>query len=92
MKRFISKLLQPNTNPPPEPSKTKGEHLICTFCKKSQYEVQNLIAGDDANICNECVALCNELLREAQAKAAEPSQAAPADAQPAGSDTPEQRA
>lgn len=34
----------------------------CSFCGKSAEEVQNLVAGPGVNICNECVALCEEIL------------------------------
>ena len=34
----------------------------CSFCGKKQGEVLKLIAGPDAYICNECVALCMEIL------------------------------
>ncbi len=37
---------------------------ICSFCGKSQKEVTKLIAGPKVYICNECVDLCNEILRE----------------------------
>lgn len=38
--------------------------LYCSFCGKSQHEVQRLIAGPQVFICNECIALCNEIIRE----------------------------
>lgn len=34
----------------------------CAFCGKSEQEVERLISGQDANICNECIELCGELL------------------------------
>ena len=34
----------------------------CSFCGKSQHEVQRLISGPKVFICNECVAVCNKLL------------------------------
>ncbi|WP_406564583.1 ATP-dependent protease ATP-binding subunit ClpX [Moraxella bovoculi] len=37
----------------------------CSFCGKKKAEVKKLIAGDAANICNECVSLCGDMLREA---------------------------
>ncbi len=40
---------------------TKSE-LNCSFCGKPQEEVQRLIAGPDVYICDECVALCNEII------------------------------
>ena len=38
--------------------------LFCSFCGKSQGEVKKLIAGPGAYICNECVALCNDIIAE----------------------------
>ena len=38
--------------------------LQCTFCKKWQYEVAKLIAGPDVYVCDECVELYNEIIRE----------------------------
>ncbi len=38
--------------------------LRCSFCGKSQEEVRKLIAGPDVYICDECIALCNEILVE----------------------------
>ncbi len=39
-------------------------HLRCSFCGKSQDQVQKLIAGPGVYICDECVELCNEILEE----------------------------
>jgi hypothetical protein len=36
----------------------------CTFCGKSRLEVHRLIAGPGVHICNECVALCDDILAE----------------------------
>ncbi|TCW30730.1 ATP-dependent Clp protease ATP-binding subunit ClpX [Gulbenkiania mobilis] len=38
--------------------------LFCSFCGKSQHEVQRLIAGPQVFICNECVDLCTDIIRE----------------------------
>lgn len=38
--------------------------LYCSFCGKSQHEVKKLIAGPSVFVCDECVELCNEILRE----------------------------
>jgi ATP-dependent protease Clp ATPase subunit len=38
--------------------------MYCSFCGKSQHKVRSLIAGPKVFICNECVALCNDILRE----------------------------
>ncbi len=40
------------------------EALLCSFCRKNQHEVLKLIAGPKVYICNECVALCNEIIRD----------------------------
>jgi ATP-dependent Clp protease ATP-binding subunit ClpX len=46
-------------------SKTKDEKLLyCSFCGKSQHEVKKLIAGPSVFICDECVDLCNDIIRE----------------------------
>ncbi|SQI41779.1 ATP-dependent Clp protease ATP-binding subunit ClpX [Leminorella richardii] len=41
-----------------------GKLLYCTFCGKSQHEVRKLIAGPSVYICDECVDLCNDIIRE----------------------------
>ena len=38
--------------------------LYCSFCGKSQHEVKKLIAGPNVFICNECVELCVDIIRE----------------------------
>jgi ATP-dependent Clp protease ATP-binding subunit ClpX len=48
---------------------TRGRHddgklLYCSFCGKSQHEVRKLIAGPSVFICDECVELCNDIIRE----------------------------
>jgi len=49
-------------------SKTGSEEekntLYCSFCGKSQHEVRKLIAGPNVFICNECVELCEDIIRE----------------------------
>lgn len=42
----------------------KGKLLYCSFCGKSQHEVRKLIAGPSVFICDECVDLCNDIIRE----------------------------
>ena len=45
--------------------KTGGEKLLyCSFCNKSQHEVKKLIAGPSVFICDECIDLCNDIVRE----------------------------
>src|SRR6185295_7118760 len=42
-----------------------GEKLLyCSFCGKSQHEVRKLIAGPSVFICDECIDLCNDIIRE----------------------------
>ncbi|HXH04103.1 MAG TPA: ATP-dependent Clp protease ATP-binding subunit ClpX [Candidatus Competibacteraceae bacterium] len=41
-----------------------GKLLYCSFCGKSQHEVRKLIAGPNVFICDECVELCNDIIRE----------------------------
>jgi ATP-dependent Clp protease ATP-binding subunit ClpX len=49
-----------------------GKLLYCSFCGKSQHEVQKLIAGPAVYVCNECVELCNDIIGEdAASKASE---------------------
>ena len=40
-----------------------NEQLLCSFCGKSQREVRKLIAGPTVYICDECVRLCNDIIR-----------------------------
>lgn len=45
--------------------KSGGEKLLyCSFCGKSQHEVRKLIAGPSVFICDECIELCNDIIRE----------------------------
>jgi len=41
-----------------------GKQLYCSFCGKSQHEVRKLIAGPSVFVCDECVELCNDIIRE----------------------------
>ena len=41
-----------------------GKLLYCSFCGKSQHEVRKLIAGPSVFICDECVELCDDIIRE----------------------------
>ncbi|MEC7865665.1 MAG: ClpX C4-type zinc finger protein, partial [Pseudomonadota bacterium] len=38
--------------------------LFCSFCGKNQNEVRKLIAGPSVYICDECVDLCNDIIKE----------------------------
>jgi len=54
--------------------------LYCSFCGKSQNEVRKLIAGPSVFICDECVDLCNDIIREeadAETSESNPEQSAP---------------
>ena len=48
-----------------------GKLLYCSFCGKSQHEVRKLIAGPSVFICDECVELCNDIIREEVQESAE---------------------
>ncbi|MGO4477038.1 ATP-dependent Clp protease ATP-binding subunit ClpX [Massilia sp. 2TAF26] len=44
---------------------SSGEKLLyCSFCGKSQHEVKKLIAGPSVFICDECIDLCNDIIRD----------------------------
>ena len=47
-----------------ENTSVDGKILYCSFCGKSQHEVRKLIAGPSVYICDECVELCNDIIRE----------------------------
>jgi ATP-dependent Clp protease ATP-binding subunit ClpX len=59
--------------------------LYCSFCGKSQHEVKKLIAGPSVFICDECIELCNDIIRDevpadtAESKAAKSDLPAPAE-------------
>jgi ATP-dependent Clp protease ATP-binding subunit ClpX len=56
-------------------SKDDEKLLYCSFCGKSQHEVRKLIAGPSVFICDECVELCNDIIREEmEEKSAESNQ------------------
>jgi len=57
--------------------------LYCSFCGKSQHEVKKLIAGPSVFICDECIELCNDIIRDEQA-------ADPATAEKSGLPTPQE--
>lgn len=45
-------------------SSSSGKLLYCSFCGKSQHEVKKLIAGPSVFICDECIGLCNDIIRD----------------------------
>ena len=49
--------------------------LYCSFCGKSQHEVKKLIAGPSVFVCDECIELCNEIIRDELPTGAEPRDA-----------------
>lgn len=57
----------------------KDKVFHCSFCGKSQHEVRKLIAGPSVYVCDECVALCNDIINEetGEDKAADPAQSMP---------------
>lgn len=60
----------------------KEKSLICSFCGKSQDEVDRMIIGPGVNICNECIELCHSLLDNDEKPSARP-QSGKASARPA---------
>ncbi|MCX7896628.1 MAG: ATP-dependent Clp protease ATP-binding subunit ClpX [Rhodocyclaceae bacterium] len=47
-----------------EKKRSQEKLLYCSFCGKSQHEVKKLIAGPSVFICDECIDLCNEIIRD----------------------------
>lgn len=45
-------------------TKNTDSSLLCSFCGKNQHEVRKLIAGPSVYICDECIALCNDIIQE----------------------------
>lgn len=48
----------------------RESHSHCSFCGKSQEEVSKLIAGPEVYICDECIDLCNEIVKDEEAASA----------------------
>src|SRR3990167_8444899 len=49
----------------PDKKSSTGEKLLyCSFCGKSQHEVKKLIEGPSVFICDECIDLCNDIIRD----------------------------
>jgi ATP-dependent Clp protease ATP-binding subunit ClpX len=53
-------------------NKTESDHS-CDFCGKSKEDVEKLIVGEHAAICNECVDLCVDILKDKKEKVADPA-------------------
>ncbi|MDE2400836.1 MAG: ATP-dependent Clp protease ATP-binding subunit ClpX [Burkholderiales bacterium] len=67
----------------PEKKGSSSEKILyCSFCGKSQHEVKKLIAGPSVFICDECIDLCNDIIRDEVAAEAEQT------SRPARSDLP----
>ena len=49
---------------PAAEKRPEDDTLFCGFCKKSQHDVRLLIAGPDTFICNECVAICDDVVED----------------------------
>lgn len=62
------------SNHPGGRGEDNGKLLYCSFCGKSQHEVRKLIAGPSVFICDECVELCNDIIREEIEESSSPSQ------------------
>ena len=59
---------------PDKKGSSTEKNLYCSFCGKSQHEVKKLIAGPSVFICDECIDLCNDIIRDEVAQG-EPGQA-----------------
>ena len=57
---------------------TTATQVRCSFCAKPSSEVEKVIAGPGVYICNECVGLCGDILRDEQQKPSEPGTQLPA--------------
>jgi len=53
---------------------SSDKHLRCSFCGKSKDSVRRFISGPSVYICNECIALCNEILAEEEERIQAPSE------------------
>ncbi len=64
---------------PDKKGSSSDKILYCSFCGKSQHEVKKLIAGPSVFICDECIELCNDIIRDEVAAEAEQSRPAKSD-------------
>ncbi|PRD76152.1 hypothetical protein C6P74_23980 [Burkholderia multivorans] len=62
-------------NPPP------SNRLFCSFCAKSQNEVELLISGPGVYICNECTQFCEEIIQAEQQKKQSANSSSPSSTQ-----------
>ena len=58
------KLLKGSENMAEKKGTSSEKTLYCSFCGKSQHEVKKLIAGPSVFVCDECIELCNEIIRD----------------------------
>ena len=64
----------------PEKKGSSSEKVLyCSFCGKSQHEVKKLIAGPSVFICDECIELCNDIIRDEAPTEAAPSKSGKSD-------------
>ena len=64
----------------PEKKGSSSEKVLyCSFCGKSQHEVKKLIAGPSVFICDECIDLCNDIIRDEAPAEAAPSKSGKSD-------------
>jgi ATP-dependent Clp protease ATP-binding subunit ClpX len=64
----------------PEKKGSSSEKVLyCSFCGKSQHEVKKLIAGPSVFICDECIELCNDIIRDETPPEAAPSKGGKSD-------------
>jgi len=47
---------------------SKSTKYVCDFCGKSKEEVEKLIVGENAAICNDCIDLCVDILKDEKVK------------------------
>ena len=64
---------------PDKKGSSSDKILYCSFCGKSQHEVKKLIAGPSVFICDECIELCNDIIRDEVAAEAEQARPAKSD-------------
>lgn len=57
-------IMQLASSDPGKPSISVQRTLYCSFCNNPQHAVKLLITGDNVFICDKCVSVCNEVLRE----------------------------
>ena len=61
-----------NTGGTEENKKTVAPGMRCSFCSKTRTQVFKIVIGPHVSICDECIALCNEILHEERQKTKKP--------------------